>query len=204
MMTGEQYLASLDDGRATYFEGRKIENILDDKIMGESARLIAEGYDKLYRPGPDATSPLMSIPRSAEDLKARLPVVSDADIVANTTNQSIMTLMTAAGLIGDEHPEYARRIQAWIEDAQRRDIRITECITDGKGDRSLSPGKQADPDAYTRVVERRPDGVVIRGAKLHITGASLGHETMVIPTKAMKLARRTTPSPAPCRSTRRA
>ncbi|ANK82817.1 MAG: 4-hydroxyphenylacetate 3-hydroxylase [Rhizobiales bacterium NRL2] len=186
MMTGEQYLASLDDGRATYFEGRKIENILDDKIMGESARLIAEGYDKLYRPGPDATSPLMSIPRSAEDLKARLPVVSDADIVANTTNQSIMTLMTAAGRIGDEHPEYARRIQAWIEDAQRRDIRITECITDGKGDRSLSPGKQADPDAYTRVVERRPDGVVIRGAKLHITGASLGHETMVIPTKAMK------------------
>lgn len=186
MMTGEQYLASLDDGRATYFEGRKIENILDDKIMGESARLIAEGYDKLYRPGPDATSPLMSIPRSAEDLKARLPVVSDADIVANTTNQSIMTLMTAAGRIGDEHPEYARRIQAWIEDAQKRDIRITECITDGKGDRSLSPGKQADPDAYTRVVERRPDGVVIRGAKLHITGASLGHETMVIPTKAMK------------------
>ncbi|PJK29012.1 4-hydroxyphenylacetate 3-hydroxylase N-terminal domain-containing protein [Minwuia thermotolerans] len=186
MMTGEQYLASLDDGRATYFEGRKIENILDDKIMGEAARLIAAGYDKLYRPGPDATSPLMSIPRSAEDLKARLPVVSDADIVANTTNQSIMTLMTAAGRIGDEHPEYARRIQAWIEDAQRRDIRITECITDGKGDRSLSPGKQADPDAYTRVVERRPDGVVIRGAKLHITGASLGHETMVIPTKAMK------------------
>ena len=37
-----------------------------------------------------------------------------------------------------------------------------------------------------RVVERSQDGVVIRGAKLHITGASLGHELMTIPTKAMK------------------
>ncbi len=128
----------------------------------------------------------MDIPKSAEELKARLPILTEADIVANTTNQSIMTLMTAAGRIGGEHPEYAARINAWIDDAQKRDIRITECITDGKGDRSLSPGKQPDPDAYTRVVERRSDGVVVRGSKLHITGASLGHETMVIPTKAMK------------------
>ena len=37
-----------------------------------------------------------------------------------------------------------------------------------------------------RVVDRQPDGVVIRGAKLHITGASLGHDLMTIPTKAMK------------------
>ena len=36
------------------------------------------------------------------------------------------------------------------------------------------------------VVDRSSDGVVIRGAKLHITGASLGHELMTIPTKAMK------------------
>jgi 4-hydroxybutyryl-CoA dehydratase/vinylacetyl-CoA-Delta-isomerase len=35
-------------------------------------------------------------------------------------------------------------------------------------------------------VDRSSDGIVIRGAKLHITGASLGHELMVIPTKAMK------------------
>jgi 4-hydroxybutyryl-CoA dehydratase/vinylacetyl-CoA-Delta-isomerase len=186
MMTGEEYLASLDDGRATYFEGRKIDSIMDDKLMAEAARVIAEGYDHFYTPGPDATSPLMDIPKSAEELKARLPILTTADIVANTTNQSIMTLMTAAGRIGGEHPEYAARINAWIDDAQKRDIRITECITDGKGDRSLSPGKQPDPDAYTRVVERREDGVVVRGSKLHITGASLGHETMVIPTKAMK------------------
>ena len=37
-----------------------------------------------------------------------------------------------------------------------------------------------------RVVARRDDGIVIRGAKLHISAASMGHELMTIPTKAMK------------------
>src|SRR5204863_4968942 len=83
-------------------------------------------------------------------------------------------------------PQYVEQIQPFIDDAQRRDVRITQCITDAKGDRSRHPGRQADPDAYVRVVDRAPDGVVIRGAKLHITAASLGHELMTIPTKAMQ------------------
>ena len=82
--------------------------------------------------------------------------------------------------------EGEREIQAFMEEAQDRDVRITQCITDAKGDRSRPPGKQDDPNAYVRVVDRQADGVVIRGAKLHITGASLGHELMTIPTKAMK------------------
>jgi 4-hydroxybutyryl-CoA dehydratase/vinylacetyl-CoA-Delta-isomerase len=88
--------------------------------------------------------------------------------------------------MGDISSKYVERINAWVDDAQKRDIRVTQCITDAKGDRSRPPHQQDDPDAYTRVVERTKDGVVIRGAKLHITGASLGHELMTIPTKSMK------------------
>ncbi len=51
---------------------------------------------------------------------------------------------------------------------------------------SRPPSRQDDPDAYVHVVDRSPEGVVVRGAKLHITAASLGHELMTIPTKAMK------------------
>lgn len=43
-------------------------------------------------------------------------------------------------------------------------------MTDPKGDRGKRPSQQPDPDLYLRVVERRPDGVVVRGAKLHQTG----------------------------------
>jgi 4-hydroxybutyryl-CoA dehydratase/vinylacetyl-CoA-Delta-isomerase len=63
---------------------------------------------------------------------------------------------------------------------------MTQCITDSKGDRSRRPGNQDDPDQYVRIVERRDDGIVIRGAKLHISAASMGHELMTIPTKSMK------------------
>ncbi len=185
MLTGDQYKKSLNDGRATYFEGNRIEDLVGHPILGHSAELVAQGYDRWYQPGKDARNPLMSIPRSADELRARIPMQHGADIVALVTYQSLMTLTTAAARIGGALPEFARRIRDYVDQAQLGDIRIVECITDAKGDRGLPPARQDDPDAYTHVIDRTDKGVVIRGAKLHITGASLAHELMVIPTKAM-------------------
>jgi 4-hydroxybutyryl-CoA dehydratase/vinylacetyl-CoA-Delta-isomerase len=185
MKTGAQYRASLNDGRATYFEGKRISDIEGDPVLGHTVSEVAATYDRFYSPDPNATSPLMRVASSAADLKARLPILASADLVANVTYQSIMTLMTAAAKMSD-CPKYVQRIGAYVDQAQKDDIRIVECITDAKGDRSLPPGKQHDPDAYVRVVGRKPGGVVIRGAKLHISGASYAHDLMTIPTKAMK------------------
>ena len=185
MITGAEYRTSLADGRATFFEGERVEDLPGHRVLGGAVNTVAACYDLFYDPKPGALSPLMTIPRSADDLKARIPLLHQADLLAHTTQQSIMTLITAAGRMPDL-PQYGERISAYVEELQSRDARVAECITDAKGDRSLSPGKQPDADAYTHVVERRADGVVIRGAKLHISGASLAHELMVIPTKAMK------------------
>ena len=178
MKTGAQYRASLHDGRATYFEGKRIDDLEGDPILGPTVDEVAATYDRFFSAEPSATSPLMAVARSAEDLRARLPVLHGADLVANVTYQSIMTLMTAAARLGD--------CPAYVDQAQQDDIRIVECITDAKGDRSLLPARQHDPDLYVRVVDRSADGVVIRGAKLHISGASYAHDLMTIPTKAMK------------------
>lgn len=59
-------------------------------------------------------------------------------------------------------------------------------MTDPKGDRSLAPYEQADPDVYLHVVERKKDGVVVRGAKVHQTGVINSHEVLVMPTIALK------------------
>jgi 4-hydroxybutyryl-CoA dehydratase/vinylacetyl-CoA-Delta-isomerase len=185
MKTGAQYRASLHDGRATYFEGKRIDDLEGDPILGPTVDEVAATYDRFFSAEPSATSPLMAVARSAEDLRARLPVLHGADLVANVTYQSIMTLMTAAARMGD-CPTYVQRIGAYVDQAQQDDIRIVECITDAKGDRSLPPARQHDPDLYVRVVDRSADGVVIRGAKLHISGASYAHDLMTIPTKAMK------------------
>jgi 4-hydroxybutyryl-CoA dehydratase/vinylacetyl-CoA-Delta-isomerase len=186
MLTGTQYKESLKDGRATYFEGERVEDLVHHPVLGQSVDMVAAGYDRWYAPGEQARSPIMEIPRSAQDLRDRIPLLHETDIVAHVTYQSIMTLVTAASRMAKDLPQYVERIGTFVDLAQKRDVRITECITDAKGNRSLPPAKQDDPDAYVRVVDRRKDGVVIRGAKLHITGASLGHELMTIPTKAMK------------------
>jgi 4-hydroxybutyryl-CoA dehydratase/vinylacetyl-CoA-Delta-isomerase len=185
LKTGEQYLASLDDGRKVWFEGELVERIADHPILGQSAKLIAEGYDKVYDPTGDH-SPFADVPTDAQGLREHIEFVHDMGMLAHVTYTSIMTLLTAAGRIMSACPEEVERINAFVEYARAEDLRITQCITDAKGHRKVRPGQQEDPDSYVRVVERRDDGVVVRGAKLHITAASLGHELMVIPTKGMK------------------
>jgi 4-hydroxybutyryl-CoA dehydratase/vinylacetyl-CoA-Delta-isomerase len=160
--TGAEYRASLRDGRATYFEGKRVDDVEGDPVLGATVHEVAATYDRFYSPDPEATSPLLTTAHSADDLRARIPVLHRADLVANVTYQSLMTLLTAAARMGD-CPRYVERIGAYVDRAQKDDIRIVECITDAKGDRSLPPSKQHDPDLYVRVVDRNADGVVIAG-----------------------------------------
>lgn len=186
MLTGEEYKETLFDGRATFFSGKRVDDLPNHPILGAAVQSVAEGYDWLAERAVDGKSPLSGVPRSPEELREKVELVHHSGMLSHVTYTSIMTLATAAGRISQTAPQYVEQIQAFIDEAERRDIRVTQCITDAKGDRSRPPSRQDDPDAYVRVVDRAPDGVVIRGAKLHITAASLGHELMTIPTKAMK------------------
>jgi 4-hydroxybutyryl-CoA dehydratase / vinylacetyl-CoA-Delta-isomerase len=186
MLTGEQYLESIRDGRATYIEGRRIDDVTDHPLTRQAAAWVARTYDHFHTGDPAALNPMIAAPRDVDELRARIPMMTQADFITFTTFQSLMTLLTVAPRVNRSYPELGRRIYDYVDDARARDIRITECITDGKGDRSAAPSAQADRDAYVRVVDRNADGIVIRGAKLHITGASLGHELFVMPTKRMK------------------
>jgi 4-hydroxybutyryl-CoA dehydratase/vinylacetyl-CoA-Delta-isomerase len=58
---------------------------------------------------------------------------------------------------------------------------LAGAMTDPKGHRARKPSEQTDPDQFVHVVQRRPDGVVIRGAKLHNTGGINSHEVLVLP-----------------------
>ena len=186
MMTGDEYRASLDDGRATFFEGEQVFDLPGHPVLGITVDSAAAGYDRFYNPAAGAVGAFMAVPGSAKELREQVELHESVDLLTHVTYASIMTLLTAADRIEAKLPDEAQRIRAWVKDAQQRDVRITQCITDAKGDRSRRPGNQDDPDAYVRVIERRPDGIVIRGAKLHISAASMGHELMTIPTKSMK------------------
>jgi len=82
--------------------------------------------------------------------------------------------------------KYHENFKKFLNDVQLKDLVVDGAMTDPKGDRSLAPSKQADPDMFMHVVERRPDGVVVRGAKAHQTGIVNSHEVLVMPTIAMR------------------
>ncbi len=82
--------------------------------------------------------------------------------------------------------DYHRRFQTYLAQVQRDDLVCDGAMTDPKGDRSLPPHQQADPDLFLRVVERKTDGIVVRGAKVHQTGAVNSHEIIVMPTQTMR------------------
>lgn len=80
---------------------------------------------------------------------------------------------------------YHQNLKKFLLYVQEENLVVDGAMTDPKGDRSLPPHQQEDPDMYLRVVERRPDGIVVRGAKAHQTGIANSHEILVMPTISM-------------------
>jgi aromatic ring hydroxylase len=82
--------------------------------------------------------------------------------------------------------EYHENFKKWLERFQTEDLVGCCAQTDVKGNRMKRPADQDDPDLYTRVVERKSDGIVVRGCKLHISEASVADEVLVVPTRALR------------------
>ncbi|MDQ7096421.1 4-hydroxyphenylacetate 3-hydroxylase N-terminal domain-containing protein [Desulfosporosinus sp. PR] len=74
----------------------------------------------------------------------------------------------------------------WLERFQREDLVASCAQTDVKGERLKRPAEQTDPDMYVHVVEERSDGIVVRGAKVHISEASISDEILVVPNRALQ------------------
>lgn len=185
MRTPEQYLESIRDGREIYIDGRRIPDATTEPCFKSALEWICESYRRYYSTEPGAYHPMYEIPRSTEDLKKRLKVLEGADITTGVS-AVVLALLQVAPELSKSNPAYGDRINKFMEHCRKDDVRVCEAITDAKGDRSLRPSEQDDPDLYTHVVERRPDGIVVTGSKLHITGAALVHEIVALPTKHMK------------------
>lgn len=80
--------------------------------------------------------------------------------------------------------DYHQRLLTWLADAQARDISIAGALTDPKGDRTKRPSQQDDPDMNLHIVERRDDGIVVRGAKVMICGVAAANEIFILPGSA--------------------
>jgi aromatic ring hydroxylase len=81
--------------------------------------------------------------------------------------------------------EYYKNFLRWLEQFQREDLVGCCAQTDVKGNRPQRPSQQKDPDAYLRVVERKSEGIVVRGCKIHNSESAQSDEILVVPTRAL-------------------
>jgi 4-hydroxybutyryl-CoA dehydratase/vinylacetyl-CoA-Delta-isomerase len=195
LMTPAQYVESLRDGRVTYWDGERIDDITRHPKFRVPIEVASRDYDHRH-PGRaalmtyrtetgDQAHRVFQIPRSEEDLAKRVEMMDEMSIVGGVTGV-MMALMSVKDAVGEVNAEYAANIERLYNHVRDNDLRAAEVITDPKGDRSRRAHEQDDPDLYVRIVKRTDDGIVVRGAKLHITAASLVHELVVMPTKGMR------------------
>jgi len=191
----QQYVESLADGRVTYWDGENIADITRHPRFRVPIAITAKDYDygdpqwgglRRYRTeeGGEAHR-IFQIPRNEEELARRVELLGHTSIGTAVTSV-FMALMSVKDQVAAVNPRYGENIEAIYRHCRDNDLRGAEVITDPKGDRKRRAHEQDDPDLYVRVVERRKDGIVVRGAKLHITAASLVHELVVMPTKGMR------------------
>jgi aromatic ring hydroxylase len=81
--------------------------------------------------------------------------------------------------------QYYQRFLNYLKYFQENDLTASGAVTDAKGDRSLRPHQQPDRDLYVHIVDRRKDGIVVRGAKTSITNAAMCDEIVVIPGRGL-------------------
>ncbi|MEN6438257.1 MAG: 4-hydroxyphenylacetate 3-hydroxylase N-terminal domain-containing protein [Syntrophobacter sp.] len=94
--------------------------------------------------------------------------------------QNVMWNVTA--MIDHEFgTDYQQRLRKWIIHAQGKGLVVAGALTDAKGDRSLRPSQQSNPDSNLRIKEVRPDGIVISGAKAMICGVAASNEIFLLP-----------------------
>lgn len=206
MKTAEQYVESLRKLKLNvYFFGGKIENPADFALTKPSQNSVALTYalahDPQYADLMTATSHLTGerinrfthIPQNSDDLVKKVKMLRLLGQKTGACFQRCVgmdALITLSSLTYEMDQkfgtEYYARFNEFLKMIQREDLVCNGAMTDAKGDRSLRPSEQSDPDMYVRIVEKRKDGIVVRGAKAHQTGAINSHEIIAMPTVAMR------------------
>lgn len=206
MMTAEQYEESLRRlNLVVYMFGKRIENVVDDPIIRPSMNAVAKTYELAHRPEHEdimtATSHITDnkinrfthIHQSIEDLvkKSKMGRLLGRETGCCFQRCVGMDALNALSIVcfdidAKHGTKYYKRFVKYLEYVQENDFTVDGAMTDPKGDRSLPPHKQPDPDQFMHVVEEKKDGIVVRGAKAHQTGAVNSHEIIIMPTLSMR------------------
>ncbi len=205
LKTGKEYIESVR-GLCTqvYLLGEQVQDVTNHPILRPSLNALAMTYDVTSDPAcepfgvtkSDITGQRInrftSLHRSTDSLINKVKLLRLLGQKTGTCFQrcvgwdALNALCSVTYEVDQAHStNYYARFTEYLKYVQEHDLVCNGAMTDVKGDRGKRPGEQADPDLYLHIVERQADGIVVRGAKAHQTGAIFSHEIIVMPTRAM-------------------
>ena len=200
LKTAPEYIESVRELKPrVYLNGRRVDSILENPVTKTVVDSMAKVYemtqDPAYQNVMTAYSPLIKdrisrcvhIFRSKEDLEKRVEMAILTSQVLGTCNYRCPACdgFNALASVTYEMDKklgasYNKRFLEYLRWVQANDIACNGSLTDVKGDRSKRP-KEQDPDMYLRVVEKEDDGIVVRGARIHQSGAIAAEEAIILP-----------------------
>ncbi|MDR3225843.1 MAG: 4-hydroxybutyryl-CoA dehydratase [Clostridiales Family XIII bacterium] len=205
LMTGEQYVESLRKlGTRVYMFGQKIDNWVDHPIIRPSINCLKMTFDLAQDPEHEdlmtTTSSLTGnkinrfshLHQSTDDLRKKVKMQrllgqKTASCFQRCVGMDAFNAMFSTTFEMDKAhgTGYHEKFKKYLTYIQDNDLVVDGAMTDPKGDRGKSQSAQVDPDLFMRIVEKRPDGIVVRGAKAHQTGSINSHEHLIMPTQAV-------------------
>jgi 4-hydroxybutyryl-CoA dehydratase / vinylacetyl-CoA-Delta-isomerase len=198
--TADEYIASLRNRKLkVYLFGELVAEPVDHPVIRPSINAVADTY-RLAEEDPELASATSSISgarvnrflhvaesvndvvmqnRMQRRLGQRTGTCFQRCVGMDATNALFSVTFDMDKANGTQHHA---RFRDFVKQMQQENFVLGGAMTDVKGDRSKAPHEQEDQDLFVHVVERRPDGVVIRGAKAHQTGCINSHWLLVMPT----------------------
>tara|TARA_Y100000588_G_scaffold148292_2_gene162202 strand:+ start:581 stop:2053 length:1473 start_codon:yes stop_codon:yes gene_type:complete len=204
LRTPAEYLESLKDGRTVYYRGERVDDVTTHPVISKAAKHACVDYEMAELPefreltiiddedGPYAR--YFKVPRSNDDLLKRSQLIEASTargktlvpLVKEIGSDALFGLMRITRSVDEAcKTSYRPRLEEFYRHCRDNDLTMSVAQTDAKGDRSAGPGNQPHPDYYLRIVDRRPDGIVVRGAKTHTSCTTNVNEVIVLPTRAM-------------------
>jgi 4-hydroxyphenylacetate 3-monooxygenase len=185
LRTGAEYLDALRDGREVWLNGERVGDVTRHPQLAGCARSLAENFDLQRHPDladlmtavsprtGDAISRAWHLPRSAVDLRKGREMFElierRAGGVLGRHPQYMASLLMGVyashSRIAAVNETWAANLERGFDRCREGDLAISFSAIPPAQDRRLPPSMSRT----LRVVERRPDGVVLRGAQMAAT-----------------------------------
>jgi 4-hydroxybutyryl-CoA dehydratase/vinylacetyl-CoA-Delta-isomerase len=203
---GDEYLKSVKSLQLkAHVLGEKAQDLPEHGLVEPSQKAVAFTYDAAQKnetrdlfcvESPlcgDVINRFSHLHQSTDDLVNKVKMQRYCGIQTGCCFQRCVGLDAANAIFSTTYDcdqkhgtNYHARFKDYWRWIQQEDLVVDGAMTDPKGDRSKRPVEQSDPDLFLRVKARRPDGIIISGAKLHQTGMLNSHEILVMPTLTMR------------------